>query len=65
MAKTGAHPLTFLTVKRKLRFIKPDGVIKNDALLEICQVICFFFPSYCKQAVTQKKTGTSENELCC
>ena len=64
MVKTGADPSTFLTVKRKLKFIRPDGVTNNNALRKICPVICFF-PSYCKLAVTQKKTGTSENELCC
>ena len=43
MVKTGADPLTFLTVKRKLKFIRFDGVIKNVALLETCHVLCSFF----------------------
>ena len=63
MGKTGADPSTFLTAKRKLKFIRPDGVTNNNALGKICPVICFF-PNYCKQAVTQKKTGASKNDLC-
>ena len=66
MVKTGADHLTFLTVKRKLKFIRFDGVIKNIALLEICHVICSFFQLFIPviQAVTQTKTGASKNELC-
>ena len=62
MVKTGADPSTFVTVKRKLKFIRPNGVTNNNALRKICPVI-YFFPSYCKQIVTQKKTWASENDL--
>ena len=63
MVKMGAGPSTFLTVKGKLKFIRPDGVTNNNALRKTCPMTCFF-PSYFKQAVTHKKTGASENDLC-